>query len=362
MPVKTTQTLQEILNQPEAWRRTLEAATADRLPSLPLDQAEHIYLVGSGSSYYLSMMLASRLRARTRAAVEAVPSVELLLHPESYYRAGRAYLTVLVSRSGTSTEAVRAAQWLKESGRSATLALSCTPGSPMVELAEQALVAPVQEESVVMTQSFTSMALLFEAAVQHALEQAAPGPRPEGVVGLEPFRRQALQWAEGCAAALEACREPLEDLAGRLELDHLVLLGSGLRYGAAREGALKLHEMALARTEAYHTLEYRHGPKSTASRRTLAITLLGPGEEAWLAPLAAELHPLVGAQLLLGAWSSDQVPPGSTVLAPDPAGDELGDALLMLVLLQYLAERRAVAQGLNPDAPRNLSKVVLLDP
>ncbi|HEY8530690.1 MAG TPA: hypothetical protein VIL08_00420, partial [Limnochorda sp.] len=130
----------------------------------------------------------------------------------------------------------------------------------------------------------------------------------------------------------------------------------------AREGALKLHEMALARTEAYHTLEYRHGPKSTASRRTLAITLLGPGEEAWLAPLAAELHPLVGAQLLLGAWSSDQVPPGSIVLAPDPAGDELGDALLMLVLLQYLAERRAVAQGLNPDAPRNLSKVVLLDP
>lgn len=359
--MKTTQTLREILDQPQAWRRTLEAATADRLPSLPLAAADQVYLVGSGSSYYLSMILASRLRTRIPAAVEAVPAVELLLHPEAYYRSGGAYLTVLVSRSGTSTEVVRVAQRLKRTGRSATVALSCSPESPMVDLAEQALVAPVNEESVVMTQSFTSMALLFEAAIQHTLDGSAPAPGSAGVVGLKTFRRQAMLWAGACAGALQAGRETLEGLASRLELDHLVLLGSGLRYGAAREGGLKLHEMALARTEVYHTLEYRHGPQSTASGRTLMISLLGSGEEAWLAPLARDLHPLVGAQLLLGPWTQDQAPSGSILLGPAPTGDELGDALLMLVLLQLLAERRAVAQGLNPDSPRNLSKVVLLD-
>jgi len=359
--VKTTQTLREILDQPQVWRRTLEAAAPDRLPSLPLAHADQVYLVGSGSSYYLSMILASRLRNRIPAAVEAVPSVELLLHPETYYRPGRAYLTVLVSRSGTSTEVVRVAQWLKQTGRSATVALSCSPESPMVDLAEQALVAPVNEESVVMSQSFTAMALLFEAAAQHALNPPGSASGSEGVVGLETFRRQATLWADACAAELQARRDALEGLATRPELDHLVLLGSGLRYGVAREGGLKLHEMALARTEVYHTLEYRHGPQSTASRRTLVISLLGSGEEAWLAPLARDLHPLVGAQLLLGPWPPDQAPAGSILAGPAPTGDELGDALLMLVLLQLLAERRAVAQGLNPDSPRNLSKVVLLD-
>lgn len=359
---KSTHTLREILDQPQVWRQTLAAATPERLPRLPLVQADRVYLVGSGSSYYLSMMLASRLRGLVPGAAEAVPSVELLMHPESYYQPGRKHLTVLVSRSGTSTEVVRVAEGLKDSGQSATVALSCSPDSPMVSLAAQSLVAPVEEKSVVMTQSFTSMALLFEAAVQHALDPQAPGAVEGGIVGLEEFRWRGGLWADACARVLGRYRETVEMLAARSELDHFVLLGSGLRYGVAREGALKLHEMALARTEAYHTLEYRHGPQSTAGERTLMITLVAPGEERWLLPLAEDLQQWVGAQLLLAPGDLDRAPAGSTPLTLDGTGDGLGDALLMLVLLQLLAERRAVFQGLNPDHPRNLSKVVLLDP
>ena len=43
---------------------------------------------------------------------------------------------------------------------------------------------------------------------------------------------------------------------------HFVFLGSGPLYGIAQEGALKLQEMSLSYTQAYHPMEYRHGPIS----------------------------------------------------------------------------------------------------
>ena len=46
------------------------------------------------------------------------------------------------------------------------------------------------------------------------------------------------------------------------EIRRFVFLGSGALYGLASEAMLKMKEMALAESQAFHFLEFRHGPIS----------------------------------------------------------------------------------------------------
>ena len=45
-------------------------------------------------------------------------------------------------------------------------------------------------------------------------------------------------------------------------INKFFFLGSDALYGIACEAMLKMKEMSLAYSEAYHTLEFRHGPMS----------------------------------------------------------------------------------------------------
>ncbi len=52
-----------------------------------------------------------------------------------------------------------------------------------------------------------------------------------------------------------------------------VFLGQGPFFGIASEAALKMQEMTISVSLSYHSLEYRHGPMSTATDQSL-ITIL----------------------------------------------------------------------------------------
>ena len=53
-----------------------------------------------------------------------------------------------------------------------------------------------------------------------------------------------------------------------------VCLGQGALYGLACETALKVTEMSVSYSQSFHTLEFRHGPKSIVAPETLIIFLL----------------------------------------------------------------------------------------
>ena len=53
-----------------------------------------------------------------------------------------------------------------------------------------------------------------------------------------------------------------------------VFLGQGPFYGVANEAMLKVKEMSCSYAQCFHTLEFRHGPKSIVSPETLVTFLL----------------------------------------------------------------------------------------
>lgn len=343
-------TWQEILSQPQAWRATLEDFAARR-PALKafLEQAgyDHVAAVGCGSTYYLAQSAASTLSHWTGMPTRAYPSSEVWLLPGTI--PGGRSLLLAVSRSGTTTETVRALERFRETAGGWVLTITCYPESPLAAGADFALVAPhAQEQSVAQTRSFTSMLLLAQAL-------GAAMVQDEG-------RLRQLGRLPGLLDDLTSRMGDLpRQLGADLSIEHLVFLGAGPLYGLASEATLKTKEMSLSHAEAYHPLEFRHGPMSMVNEGTLVVAFLsdtGLGEQVQvlkdMAQLGARTVALVEDSAALAGWRADHVVELRSGL------EEWARSPLYLPFAQQMACHRAVAKGLNPDRPHNLVAVVEL--
>ncbi len=154
--------------------------------------------------------------------------------------------------------------------------------------------------------------------------------------------------ARGLLDSVDAKLPPL--IADR---SHFVFLGGGHLYGVALEGALKLMEMSQVFTQAFHPLEYRHGPISLVDHRTAAVmlysTLIGgrPRRSFLVGELQGKGARVIGFG---GPGDASFEVPSAPVLA----------GLACLPALQLLGERAAQAHDIDTVAPRHLTKVVTL--
>jgi tagatose-6-phosphate ketose/aldose isomerase len=144
-----------------------------------------------------------------------------------------------------------------------------------------------------------------------------------------------------------------------VRLTSAIFLGSGSRWGAARECALKMLEMTggavLAMPETF--LGLRHGPMSAVHDDTLVVGFLSsePVTRAYELDVLLELkRKSLGHRLIVGEHVPDVVvAPGDTVLeCPGLTG--LGDdfaAITDVVTGQLLGLFRCLSLGLQPDSP-----------
>jgi glucosamine--fructose-6-phosphate aminotransferase (isomerizing) len=293
-----------------------------------------VVLSGAGSSYYICQVAASAMRQVAGIPAIAVPLSDLLLRPDDVLLAdGQPDPVFLVSRSGSTTEAVEAMESLRRHGRY-TVAVTARPASPLTELASATLsVAEADEEAIVMTRSVAALTTLL----MRLAARVAGHPLGEALDQL-PDR-----WHETAVHVSEAF-----ELAAAAP-SRVVVLGGGAAYGLANEAVLKLTETSRVPAAAYHPLEFRHGPISVCEPGMLVVGLLG-GQAA-----AAERRVLDECRRL-----------GATtwILGPDGPAADLGEiAQLPLVLhpLQALALGVAVGRGRDPDSPRHLGQVVVIE-
>ena len=108
-----------------------------------------------------------------------------------------------------------------------------------------------------------------------------------------------------------------QSLGRDASIARVFFLGSGPRYGLACEAMLKMKEMSLTASEAYHFLEFRHGPKSMVDADTLVVGLLSESAREAEAAVLREMKGL-GARVLVLAeraaglgWADHVVPIGA---------------------------------------------------
>ncbi|MDB5505376.1 MAG: hypothetical protein JWR75_14 [Devosia sp.] len=336
-------TWRELISQPDAWHALL-TRLEDRsaFPLLDLASFDEIVLVGSGTSYYLAMAAGDWIKRRHATQVRAVPSCEVMLDDfETRERPGSRRLAIGFSRSGESSELVIAIELLKAAGFE-VLSVSCTEDSSLLRLGDHKIYLDEgHEDGLIMLRSFTSMLLTAQSLFGTDADNAALRRLPEA-------GRSILSGQEAA----------LKSLARRRAFDRFVFLASGPSYPIAVEAGLKIQEMSIATSESYQSLEYRHGPKATADANTL-ITLFAVSDEAHGLSLARDCKAL-GVTLLVVGKGAEAYSQIADLTVPAPAGlTEAQAAVLALLPIQVLAFETAMRRGNNPDAPVNLSKVVI---
>src|SRR5262249_173810 len=123
-------------------------------------------------------------------------------------------------------------------------------------------------------------------------------------------------------------------------------------------GAMKLREASLTDSIAYHPLEFRHGPTSVVDERTLVILLVSESAREHEAALTHDARALGARVLVIGERTDGLLSDASVEL--DSGLADYARPVLYLPPIQLLAHDRAISKGLDPDAPRNLSKAVVL--
>lgn len=350
-------TRHELFAQPAAWDAAL-AQLNGRAATLREFFREGGYdaitFTGCGSTYYASIAAAD-LFCTLGLPARALPGSELWLSPlpprvrgaelspptPPRMRGGKGgTLLVAVSRSGETTETVRAVEAFQAAGLGDVLTLSCYPGRPLTALGAVNLIFPeAQEESVAQTRAFST---LYLAAAALGMLWAGRDDLLAQMAGLPAAGRRLLDTHAGLA----------RDLGRDPNFERFYFLGSGPRYGLACELSLKMKEMSLSHSEPFHVLEFRHGPQSMVTRQTLIVALLSQAHRAQESAVLAEMRARGARVLTIGESESD--------VAFASGLDEAVCGALYLPLGQYLAFEHALGRGLDPDSPHNLTAVVTL--
>lgn len=343
MNMENHHTYNEIRSQTEAWAQALDVVIASDLPKA--GDYDQVLFAGCGSTYYLSLAAAALYQELTGRAARAVPGGELLLNSGTALT-DRKTLLVAISRSGTTTETVKAAEKFKAGKRGEVVVVS-NYDETLSRLADVNIVIPKgQEKSVAQTRSFASM---YVAAAAFAARMAGRDDLLDAMKKLPVIGNSVIGKYEGWA----------KSIGENLNFDRFYFLGSGIRYGLACEVNLKMKEMTLTHSEPFHFLEFRHGPMSMVNEKAVVVGMLSDTNRVHEAKVLSEMERLGGTVASLG--ESDIVPDGGADVCFESNVPESVRGVLYLPVLQLMAFYRSLAKGLNPDSPTNLTAVVKLD-
>jgi glucosamine--fructose-6-phosphate aminotransferase (isomerizing) len=341
----------EIMSEPAVWASTLhelEAHGSYAEVLKPLDKAEEWVFVGCGSSYYAAQAAAWSWTSVTGQRAKAVPASELLFYPDQVLGKAKCQ-PVLISRSGTTTEMLMAADYLEGERKIKTLAVSCATGQELEKRVTSTLLLPAADEkSTVMTRSFSTMLLGLQALAGWS-------------AGRHDFLAALRQMPAQAQRALDHLQPLVEEFAGANEFADYVFMGQGPFFGIASEGQLKVTEMSCSYAQVFHTLEFRHGPKSIVSPQTLLVFFLAESTGTEEQEVLEEMKELGGTTLAIANRANDRVRRAAD-LAIELELDvpEVARLAPYVMPVQLLGLYLGLKRGFDPDQPRNLSRVVVL--
>ena len=343
-------TLAEICQQPDTWSRTARAVQARRAKiDASIAGCQAVVLTGSGSSQFAAECIHPLLQSTLPMPALTVGSGEILLQGRTALPRGEICL-VSLARSGDSPESVAVVQMLLEQAPEVRhLVVTCNRNGRLAQLAasDKRLRAIVLDErtndrSLVMTSSLTNMVIAGTALAGD----------PSYIANVDALASAAHVLLNDHAGAFKAIAQG--------PFSKAVYLGSGCRYGAARESALKMLEMTDGRvvTFAENCLGLRHGPMCAIDDATLVVCFLSsdPLRRAYERDLLNELarkqigwrRVITGVNIpteLLGEGDL------GIELTAAQACDDNWLAVLDVVAGQLLGFFRSLHEGLKPDAP-----------
>jgi glutamine---fructose-6-phosphate transaminase (isomerizing) len=356
-------TIKEIMEQPEAIRRTLNHGARLRtedtvklggleIRAKELKTIQHLVIAACGTSYHAGLYAAQTMRAlQAFDTVQVVDASELT--PHHFARQGAGLL--VISQSGETKDVHRAVVMAQEHHVPVFSVVNAV-GSLIARTTQCGVYLNAgRERAVASTKAFVTQVTALEMIAVWFAEQ-----RNTEAAG----RRQVIEELHRLPTNLDlslklhaTCKAIASTLT---EAKHMFVLGKGYGEAIAREGALKIKEITYLHAEGYPGGALKHGPFALIEPGLPVILVILDDEHADLMRTATEEVRARGARTIViteRAELADHVADDVIVIPQD--GSLAG--LLATVPMQMIAYELAVLKGINPDKPRNLAKAVTVD-
>jgi glutamine---fructose-6-phosphate transaminase (isomerizing) len=336
--------MEEILEQPEALRRTFEAERAHAAEFKKFAQVRDfrlIVLVARGTSDNAALFGRYLLEIATGIPVSlCAPSVHTLYHARLDFREA---LVIGISQSGAGTDINFVLKNARKQG-AYTVAVTNEAKSEMARAADETfLVRAGKQRSVAATKTYTGQLMIlyllaFALGKQIGLESASEIP---GRV------RETLKLAPEVGDMVQRYRY----------MRQCAVVARGLNYANAFELSLKLMETCYIVAERFSSADFLHGPIAMIERDFLVILFAPPGKTlAGQRQLIKKLAALRAETIAIG--SGDLRISGVTQMIRVPGKiPEIYTAIPYIVPGQLFAAQLADVKGLDPDRPRSLKIV-----
>lgn len=334
--------LEEICEQPAVLEKTINAETP-KIKKLGAFLREKdidlIILAARGSSDNASLFGRYLLEITTGIPVSlSAPSVFTLY--KAKLNLERA-LVIGVSQSGEGIDINAVLESAKKSGAT-TLGITNEADSTMAQLTDETLLIHAgREKSVAATKTYTGQMLHFYLLASVLSDEKIDFEK------IPDFAAQALE-----------LKNEIETLVQRyLFMENCVVVGRGINYGNSYELALKLMETCYVVAERFSSADFFHGPLAIVERRFPVIMFAPNGvTKSSNLDLLKQLQELHADSFSI--TNDEDIARSSSLALKMPAEiDEFLSPIPFILPAQLFAAYLAKIKGLNPDAPRSLSKV-----
>jgi len=352
--------LKEIYEQPMALKRTM-MIPKDVLRKFAntLLSANDIYITAAGTSFHAALAGKFMISKFLGKYIQEMECSEFKIQISDSLKDNSAIIAI--SQSGETIDTIEAIRWAKKKKSVKILTITNVVGSSITRYSDLVILTQAGPEiGVAATKTYCTQVLTLALI---ALEIA----RIKNVVSEEEIKKyyNALNSTPQIIERfLEKNVALIKYIVTNLERNmNYFFLARGISIATAKEGGLKLKEVACRFIEGYSAASAKHGPISLV-RDGFPIIFIAPPDETYnrLIGNVMEFKSRGGKIISVVVESDIKISNLSdiTIRVPQPSDKyyNLFSPITFVPALQLLAYYAALVHELDPDKPKNLSKTV----
>ena len=355
--------LKEIHEQPEALRQCLTGRLDIKdgnarlgglgLSSKKLQKIPHVRLLGCGTALHAAQV--------GRLVIEELARVPALAHVSSEFRHNNPVIETdaihfAVSQSGETADTLAAVKEIQLKGGEVRGVINVVGSTIARQCEKGCYIHSGPEQSVASTKAFSNMvAALSMFGIQ--IGRARSLSREKG-----KRLTTSLQKVPQLVDRYLSNPGPIDKVVKAVKNANSVLfLGRGISAPVAREGALKLMEIAYIPCLAYPAGEMKHGPIALLEEGSPVI-VVAPNDSL-KDKTVSSIHECRarGAKIILIHEEGDSIAEEADISIPVPSTDPMFSPMLTVLPMQLIAYQTALALDRDVDRPRNLAKSVTVE-
>ena len=353
----------EIMEQPDAVKRTIESRivsglpdfTADGIPDSLFTGCERVNIIACGTAMHAGLVAQALVKSILHMHIDVDMASEFMYSDPVIDEKS---LVIAVSQSGETIDTLEAVKYAKRRGAKC-LSIINVKGSSIARESDYVLYTNAGPEiAVASTKAYTTQLSIFYLIVAKMAQLRGIYDTAQ----TQSFIRELQRTPDVMKKVLEK-RRYIHVVAGKvLSAKDLFMIGRGLDYSILLEGSLKLKEVSYIHSEAYASGELKHGPIALITQDTPVVAAVT--QEKLMSKELSNIKEVKsrGADIVLfikEGLAADVKDLYDTFLLPD-----MQDEFMVMpasVALQLLAYYVSSDKGFDVDKPRNLAKVVTVE-